>query len=98
MAPFSCAPLCTISPTGSACHCRGYRAIGSNPTPAADWVASWEDAFKGLLEGIPEGDRRRIRSIAFDGTSATCMLADRASGRVLTAAKLYNEAQVASRS
>lgn len=46
-----------------------------------------------LFEGISDEIKARIVRIAFDGTSATSLLVDRDSGAVLTAPKLYNEAQ-----
>ena len=42
---------------------------------------------------MPMPMRDRVASIAIDGTSATSLLVDEASGRVLQPAKLYNEAQ-----
>jgi hypothetical protein len=46
-----------------------------------------------LLEAIPADQRRRIASLAIDGTSATTLLIDGDSGRCLAPPKLYNEAQ-----
>jgi sugar (pentulose or hexulose) kinase len=48
-----------------------------------------------LLAAIPPELRAELASIAIDGTSATALLLDRASGHVLAPAKLYNEAQPA---
>lgn len=47
----------------------------------------------GLLSSLPEPARRSVASLAIDGTSATAMLVDAGSGRVLAPPKLYNEAQ-----
>lgn len=46
-----------------------------------------------LLSGFHAHQRSQVRGLSFDGTSATAMLVDRGTGRVLTPAKLYNEAQ-----
>jgi sugar (pentulose or hexulose) kinase len=46
-----------------------------------------------LLASIPAEQRRRIASLAIDGTSATTLLIDGGSGRCLAPPKMYNEAQ-----
>ena len=46
-----------------------------------------------LLSSLPLAARSRVASIAIDGTSATTLLLDAASGAVLAPPKLYNEAQ-----
>jgi hypothetical protein len=46
-----------------------------------------------LISSIPAELRAELASIAIDGTSATAMLLDKASGQVLAPAKLYNESQ-----
>lgn len=46
------------------------------------------------MASLPTGIREHAARIAFDGTSATALLVDRASGHVIADAKLYNEAQV----
>ena len=48
-----------------------------------------------LLASIPAEQRRRIASLAIDGTSATTLLIDGDSGRCLAPPKMYNEAQPA---
>jgi D-ribulokinase len=50
-------------------------------------------ALFGLLEELPVDVVSRVAALAFDGTSATSMLIDRATGDSLTAPKLYNESQ-----
>lgn len=44
---------------------------------------------------MPSAQRQRVASLAIDGTSATTMLIDAASGRCLAPPKMYNEAQSA---
>jgi sugar (pentulose or hexulose) kinase len=46
-----------------------------------------------LITRLPPDVTRVIQAVAFDGTSATALLVDAATGRVLAPAKLYNEAQ-----
>lgn len=46
-----------------------------------------------LLAAVPADVRSQVVSLAIDGTSATAMLLDEASGAVLQPPKLYNEAQ-----
>lgn len=46
-----------------------------------------------LIAALPADVRSRVTSVAFDGTSATALLVDAASGKVLAPAKLYSEAQ-----
>ena len=48
-----------------------------------------------LLDAVPSAQRQRVASLAIDGTSATTMLIDAASGRCLAPPKMYNEAQSA---
>ncbi|KAI7842235.1 hypothetical protein COHA_004148 [Chlorella ohadii] len=48
-----------------------------------------------LLDAVPQGQRQRVASLAIDGTSATTLLIDAASGRCLAPPKMYNEAQSA---
>jgi hypothetical protein len=45
------------------------------------------------LEKLGSSVRRRLQSIAIDGTSATALLVDRRDGAVMVAPKLYNEGQ-----
>ncbi|KAI8470518.1 MAG: hypothetical protein J3K34DRAFT_377126, partial [Monoraphidium minutum] len=59
----------------------------------ADWAAAWERVLFDLVASLPEAPRRRVASLAIDGTSATAMLLDAASGAPLARPKLYNEAQ-----
>ena len=46
-----------------------------------------------LISSLPIDVKHEIGAVAFDGTSATSLLVDAATGRVLAPAKLYNEAQ-----
>lgn len=46
-----------------------------------------------LLAAVPADVRSQVVSLAIDGTSATAVLLDTASGAVLQPPKLYNEAQ-----
>ena len=48
-----------------------------------------------LLASIPAEQRRRIASLAIDGTSATTLLIDGSSGRCLAPPKMYHEVQPA---
>lgn len=50
-------------------------------------------ALEDLIRSIPSDVLQNVRGVAFDGTSATTMLIDRASGKVLADPKLYNEVQ-----
>lgn len=44
---------------------------------------------------MPPAHRQRVASLAIDGTSATTLLIDAATGRCLAPPKMYNEAQSA---
>lgn len=48
-----------------------------------------------LLDAVPQAQRQRVASLAIDGTSATTMLINAATGRCLAPPKMYNEAQSA---
>eukprot|EP01023_Acetabularia_acetabulum_P066041 TRINITY_DN8844_c0_g1_i3.p1 TRINITY_DN8844_c0_g1~~TRINITY_DN8844_c0_g1_i3.p1 ORF type:complete len:463 (-),score=70.52 TRINITY_DN8844_c0_g1_i3:97-1485(-) len=58
-----------------------------------DLAQGWRIALFQLLGSIDNGMKSNIQSIAFDGTSATCMLIDKITGQILTQPKLYNESQ-----
>ena len=62
----------------------------------SSWPVAWEDTLSSLLLSVPTEIRQQTRAIAFDGTSATSLLVDGCSGRMLAPPKLYNEAQSAS--
>ena len=47
-------------------------------------------ALEQLLQQLPQEVRSRCGGIAFDGTSATAMLVDRATGESLAPPQLYN--------
>lgn len=46
-----------------------------------------------LIAALPTDVTANIGSVAIDGTSATALLVDALTGKVLAPAKLYNEAQ-----
>ena len=46
-----------------------------------------------LIAALPPAITQQVQAVAFDGTSSTALLVDAASGRVLAAPKLYDEAQ-----
>lgn len=46
-----------------------------------------------LVAALPPAVTQQVQAVAFDGTSSTAMLVDAATGRVLAAPKLYDEAQ-----
>lgn len=46
-----------------------------------------------LLGSLPKAVKARLAAIAIDGTSATALLVDGETGRVLAAPKMYDEAQ-----
>lgn len=46
-----------------------------------------------LLDQLPAGVRQAAAAVAIDGTSATALLLDAATGAQLVAPKLYNESQ-----
>jgi len=58
---------------------------------ADDWATAWETALFGLVADVPPEARERIVSISIDGTSATSMLLDAATGSLLAKPLLYNE-------
>ena len=45
------------------------------------------------LEALGKGALCHVRSVAVDGTSATALLLDRRSGKLVASPKLYNEPQ-----
>ena len=65
--------------------------IGSKDLPC--WPSIWEATLANLLQSVPSIIRDETRAIAIDGTSATSLLVDASSGRILAPPKLYNEAQ-----
>ncbi|WIA31867.1 hypothetical protein OEZ86_002732 [Tetradesmus obliquus] len=69
-------------------HKQGY-----GPDGAADWAAAWERVLFELVAALPQDVVANVGAVAFDGTSATAMLVDAATGRQLAPPKLYNEAQ-----
>lgn len=69
------------------------KKCGYGAGAAADWAKSWTVVLGDLLTAMPPDVSQNVASIAFDGTSATALLVDRASGEVLAAPKLYNESQ-----
>jgi sugar (pentulose or hexulose) kinase len=60
---------------------------------SSSWPIIWENTLSSLLLSIPPEIRMQTQAIAFDGTSATSLLVESSSGRMLAAPKLYNEAQ-----
>eukprot|EP00894_Picocystis_sp_ML_P004948 jgi/Pico_ML_1/55465/g1144.t2 len=70
------------------------RTYGAKVKDAKDPYA-WKETMVGLLGDVPREIRERTVSIAIDGTSATALLVDEATGEVLTTPKMYNEAQEA---
>lgn len=60
---------------------------------AKDWTGAWSSALLQLMKAVPEEVRSKVTALAFDGTSGTALLVDKASGRVLAAPRMYNEAQ-----
>lgn len=70
------------------------RTYGAKVEDAKDPYA-WKETMLGLLGDVPREIRERTVSIAIDGTSATALLVDEATGEVLTTPKMYNEAQEA---
>lgn len=58
-----------------------------------DWAAAWQRVLFELIAALPTAVTRQVQAVAFDGTSSTSMLVDGATGRVLCAPKLYDEAQ-----
>ena len=59
---------------------------------SSDWPAAWTAALWDLLAALPASVRSRCGAIAVDGTSATCLLVDAATGAPLTPALMYNDA------
>lgn len=59
---------------------------------SSDWPAAWTAALWDLLAALPAPVRSRCGAIAVDGTSATCLLVDAATGAPLTPALVYNDA------
>ncbi|KAG9136918.1 hypothetical protein Leryth_020001 [Lithospermum erythrorhizon] len=56
-----------------------------------DWLQSWKFTLFSLLEDLPATLRQHIASISIDGTSATTIIIDSASGEPLSEPFLYNE-------
>ena len=65
------------------------------PSASDDWAAAWEAALWALLDSLPADARARTAAVAFDGTSATAMLVDAATGRQLAPPLLYCDAMAA---
>ncbi|KAJ4964851.1 hypothetical protein NE237_016700 [Protea cynaroides] len=57
-----------------------------------DWTSSWKMSLFLLLEDVPISLRPFIASISLDGTSATTIMVDSATGEPLCRPFLYNEA------
>ncbi|GLI67893.1 hypothetical protein VaNZ11_012217 [Volvox africanus] len=60
---------------------------------AADWAGAWKRVLFELIGSLDPAVRSSIKSVAFDGTSATALLVDPRDGTPLAPPKLYNEAQ-----
>ncbi|XP_057501018.1 D-ribulose kinase isoform X3 [Actinidia eriantha] len=58
---------------------------------AVDWLSSWKMTLHSLLEDVPVSLRPLIASISIDGTSATTIIIDSATGEPLCRPLLYNE-------
>lgn len=54
---------------------------------------AWASALFSLLQQVPQDVKDSVCSLSIDGTSATTLLLDVASGELLRPPKLYNEAQ-----
>lgn len=63
------------------------------PGAAADWAGAWQGVLFDLIAALPPAVTSQVAAVAFDGTSSTSLLVDAATGRVLAAPKLYDEAQ-----
>ncbi|WVZ62819.1 hypothetical protein U9M48_012519 [Paspalum notatum var. saurae] len=75
-----------------AIHSEGKRAYSAPPVgDAAGWASSWRAALFQLLADIPPVHRSSITSVSIDGTSATTLIVDSASGELLAGPFLYNE-------
>jgi len=61
----------------------------SHPAAVQD-AKEWRRALFGLLEEIPVKVRRRVARIAVSGTSASCLVVNRATGAGTRPARLYN--------
>ncbi|KAJ9515566.1 hypothetical protein QJQ45_021673 [Haematococcus lacustris] len=59
----------------------------------ADAAKGLDRCLEQLMKAVPEEVRSKVTALAFDGTSGTALLVDKASGRVLAAPRMYNEAQ-----
>ncbi|CAL5329023.1 unnamed protein product [Camellia sinensis] len=68
---------------------RGYPLYMSKDT--VDWLLSWKVTLHSLLEDVPINLRPLIASISIDGTSATTVIIDSATGDPLCRPLLYNE-------
>ncbi|KAF6265806.1 hypothetical protein COO60DRAFT_1266157 [Scenedesmus sp. NREL 46B-D3] len=66
---------------------------GYGPEGPADWAAAWHRVLFELVAALPRDIVSNVGAVAFDGTSATAMLVDAATGQQLAPPKLYNEAQ-----
>ncbi|MQL95003.1 hypothetical protein Taro_027668 [Colocasia esculenta] len=56
-----------------------------------DWERSWMETLDSLLEDIPKNMCSRVASISIDGTSATTLIINGATGQLLHRPLLYNE-------
>ncbi|KAM7482653.1 hypothetical protein LguiB_007236 [Lonicera macranthoides] len=56
-----------------------------------DWARSWKTTIFSLIEDIPINLRPFIASISIDGTSATTIIIDSTTGKLLSRPFLYNE-------
>ncbi|KAL9252906.1 D-ribulose kinase-like protein [Drosera capensis] len=75
----------------------GVRGEGKREYPvymkeeSIDWVRSWKETLFSLLNDIPVDLRPAIASVSVDGTSATTIIVDGATGETLCRPLLYNE-------
>lgn len=88
---------CSHSPPAPAAADDGNTAADCKqlyqPSAAADWAAAWQQVLFELIAALPASVTSQVHAVAFDGTSSTALLVDGATGRVLCAPKLYDEAQ-----
>ncbi|KAE9447330.1 hypothetical protein C3L33_20788, partial [Rhododendron williamsianum] len=68
---------------------RDYPLYMSKDT--VDWLGSWKTTLHSLLDDVPVSLRPLIASISIDGTSATTIILDSATGEALCRPLLYNE-------
>lgn len=82
-----------LTPTGTSSHIAAEARVNYSSNNPSQRGLDWSNALFTLLDSLPNDVKSRAASLAIDGTSATTLLLDAATGDLLADPKLYDEGQ-----